>query len=543
MMPLPPIRRGPERSPSPFGRGAGGEGRGCGSCRDAIASASLALTLTLSQRERGPIRSHALRTTVCWAAAVVALWSWAAFCRAAADHRNHAPHGAPAGPAAEKNESKPPPQIGRFIPVTLPITGQTFDRTRRAVGRAVEMAKKQNVQLVLVFEFDVPKGQKDFGRGSDFAAAYSLANFLSSDELNGVRTVAYLPQPIEGHAVLPVIACQEIIMAKDATRRRGGDRREDPDAHGAERLRRDRRPAADPAGGDGAGHVGAGHRGLGRGDRGGPGVRHARGTERTQAAPRRQGAGGGEAGRRAGRVLRRRVAQRGLVKYLAAQRRDVARALELPPTAIAHDPSLEGGWKPVRVDLKVPVRFESVNQVQRIIKEQVEQNNVNFICLWIDSPGGSLVDAVRLANMLADLDPNKVRTVAYVPSRGPLADAAVVALACDQLVVGPRAVLGGPGAYQPTPDEIRAARQTIRDSLSKAKGRPWSLWAAMIDPRLNVFRAKRLGDVEYFCDEELGEQSDAAKWQKDALVTEPGRPLKLSGDAGRRLRSGQPGRQ
>ena len=51
----------------------------------------------------------------------------------------------------------------------------------------------------------------------------------------------------------------------------------------------------------------------------------------------------------------------------------------------------------------------------------------------------------------------------------------------------------------------------------------------MIDPNLNVFRAKRLGDVEYFCDEELGEQPDQAKWQKDALVTEPGRPLKLSG--------------
>jgi membrane-bound serine protease (ClpP class) len=118
--------------------------------------------------------------------------------------------------------------------------------------------------------------------------------------------------------------------------------------------------------------------------------------------------------------------------------------------------------------------------------------------------------------------------VAYVPgeARG---DAAVVALACDQLIVGPRAVLGGPGAYEPTPDEIAAARQTIRNSLAKAKGRGWSLWAAMIDPNLKVFRASRLGDVEYFSDDELAEQPDRAKWQKDELVTEPGRPLKLSG--------------
>ena len=30
-------------------------------------------------------------------------------------------------------------------------------------------------------------------------------------------TVAYLPNSVEGHAVLAAIACQEIIMAKDAT--------------------------------------------------------------------------------------------------------------------------------------------------------------------------------------------------------------------------------------------------------------------------------------------------------------------------------------
>ena len=39
-----------------------------------------------------------------------------------------------------------------------------------------------------------------------------------------------------------------------------------------------------------------------------------------------------------------------------------------------------------------------------MIEEQVRRNQVNFICLWIDSPGGSVVDAMRLANTLADLE-------------------------------------------------------------------------------------------------------------------------------------------
>ena len=123
----------------------------------------------------------------------------------------------PASSFAKNQLQKPPPQIGRFIHVTLPITGQTFERTRRVVRRALEKANKENARLVLVFEFDAPKGQKEFGRGSDFGAAHDLASFISSEELGGVRTVAYLPDAIEGHAVLPVIACQEIIMAKDAT--------------------------------------------------------------------------------------------------------------------------------------------------------------------------------------------------------------------------------------------------------------------------------------------------------------------------------------
>ena len=113
--------------------------------------------------------------------------------------------------------AKSPRQVGRFVRITLPITGQTFERTRRIVRRAMDQAKKEDARLTLIFEFEVPKGQKNFGRGSEFGAAHDLANFLSSEELNAVRTVAYLPQSIQGHAVLVAMACQEIVMAPKAT--------------------------------------------------------------------------------------------------------------------------------------------------------------------------------------------------------------------------------------------------------------------------------------------------------------------------------------
>ena len=83
-----------------------------------------------------------------------------------------------------------------------------------------------------------------------------------------------------------------------------------------------------------------------------------------------------------------------------------------------------------------------------------------------------------------ELDPSKVRTVAYVPNEA-RSDAAIVALACDQLVVHPRRVSGrAGGARADAPTRSKTRVQVIR-GLAPRKGRSWSLMAAMIDPHLD----------------------------------------------------------
>jgi membrane-bound ClpP family serine protease len=431
-------------------------------------------------------------------------------------------------PAFAKDEPKTPAQIGRFIQVPLPITDQTVTHVRRVVGRAIEKAKKDNARLALIFEFRGPKGQTDAARGSDFSQSYGLANFLSGDDLSGVRTVAYLPGSVEGHAVLPVIACQEIIMAKDATLGAAGidERTITPTMRSAYSEIAGRRwtvPVVvalgmlDPA----------------------LEVLQVKTDERDQKyvtpeelekLKKQHATEAAVVVKRAGEqgVFSSDEARRwGFVSFLAADRRDVAKALELPATAIEEDPSLDGGWKAVRVDLKGPLLAETVDKAQRMIEEQIRQEQVNFICLWIDSPGGSVVDALRLANFLSDLDASKVRTVAYIPNEA-RSDAAIVALACDQIVVHPRTVLGGSGAHELSPDEIKDTVGVIRQ-LAPRKGRSWSLMAAMIDPRLDVYRATHAGDVEYFCNEERDEQLQRDKWKLDEPVTVRGQPLRLDG--------------
>jgi membrane-bound serine protease (ClpP class) len=432
---------------------------------------------------------------------------------------------ATAAPALAKEKPKGREQIGRFIHVALPITGPRFEQTRRMARRAIDMAAREGARLVLVFEFDAPPGQKLGGQGTDFGAAHDLATFLSSEELNGVRTVAYLPNSIEGHAVLPAIACQEIIMAKDAT-------------IGAAGI--DEKALA-PWMRSAYADIASGRRtvskviALGMLD---PAIEVLQVTtdvdqqyvtpEELEALKKKHSVKETVVVKRAGEpaVFSGAEARRwGVARYLAGDRRDVARALG--PTIIEDDPSLDGEWKAVRVDLKGPISADSVDKVQHTIEEQIRQENVNFICLWIDSPGGSSVDASQLAGFLANLNPSKVRTVAYVPNEA-RSDAAIIALGCDQLVVHPRTVLGGSGARELNRDEVDAMRRMIRD-LAVRKQRSWSLLVAMVDPHLAVYRATRLGDVEYFCDEERNEQADPAAWKMGEAVTTRDKPLLVDG--------------
>ena len=71
-------------------------------------------------------------------------------------------------------------------------------------------------------------------------------------------------------------------------------------------------------------------------------------------------------------------------------------------------------------------------------------------------------------------------------------------------------------------------RSVIRNLLPQ-KGRSWSITVAMIDPNLTVYRASRLGDVEYFCDAELAEQFEPAKWERGEPITTAHKPLQLDG--------------
>ena len=131
--------------------------------------------------------------------------------------------------------------------------------------------------------------------------------------------------------------------------------------------------------------------------------------------------------------------------------------------------------------------------------------------------------------------------MAYVPHEA-RSDAAIVALACDQLVMHPRAVLGGSGAYEPSAEEIQAVRQTIRKELAPRKGRSWSLVAAMIDPHLNVFRATGWATARrgILLRRRVGRAVGAGQVGKGRADYHARHPAETHRHAGRRVPPGQP---
>ncbi len=427
--------------------------------------------------------------------------------------------------------------MARLIRIPLPITGSADTQVKRAVRKSLAEMPRGKQRGVLVFEFASSENQS--GRGSDFGRALELAQFLSSREASAAKTVAYIPGRLKGHAVLVAMACEEIIMAPEATIGEAGI--DQPPEEPVDATQRsgyqdiaDRRRTI------------PGEVALGMLDKDvevlkvetevSPEFVLARNLDELKKKHTITSQEVIKHPSELANFTGRKARELGFVKYLAADRQALARALSLPPGALEDDPSLVGDWHPVRVALKGPITPQSTARVQRAMNDLIRDDGANFICLSIDSPGGSLQDSINLANFLADLDSTKVRTVAYVPAEA-RSDAALVAMACDQLVMHPKAVLGGSGAVEFSPDEIQLASETVRENIAPRKKRSWSLIAALIDPHLEVVRYTHRGDasVDYFSDAELKSQADPQSWTRDDQVTRPGTPLLVRGEPAHEL--------
>ncbi|HJT30562.1 MAG TPA: NfeD family protein [Pirellulales bacterium] len=433
-------------------------------------------------------------------------------------------------PEPADNPAPPPPErladrrerVGQLIVVNQPITDRVENRLRRAVTDTIKKAKETGQWPVLIFE--LRPGDSEFGKALD------LARYLRGPNLDGATTVAYLPETITGHGVLVAMACEEIIMSEDAQIGEAGrtedgvtplilnayvdiaDKRRTIPADVARKML-DKSIELRVVETDVS-------REFVRADRLEELKRHRKIAKSDVLIA------AGKPGLFTGQQAR----DLGFASFLANDRAAVAKALGLPASAVQDDLSLLGALEPVRIDIKGPISASAADQVQTLVEKQIRDHDANLICLWIDSAGGSPSESINLANYLKSLDSAQRRTVAYIP-REARGDAAFLALACDQIVMRPGAVLGGSG-NDPMEDDERQATAVSVAELATDKHRSPSLAAAMVDPRNVVFRYKRKSDglVDYFSEDEAAKLKDAPQWQREQAVTNDNTRFQVKGE-------------
>jgi membrane-bound serine protease (ClpP class) len=409
------------------------------------------------------------------------------------------------------------------VAVRLPITGTRDTQVEAAILRQLDRLKRGTERGVLVLRFD-PAEDGGSG-GSDFGRALELARFLGDGRLAGIKTVAFLPAGATGHAVLVALACEEIVLPADAVL--GPANADEPAVDEAMRAaylqiaarRRTVPPAValalvDPAASvtrvstdDGEQFVAA---------------------KEVEALRQKAAVLDVEELRPVPLALTgRRARELGFVRSLARTPAELARSLGVDERALGIDPSLEGGWKAAQIVLAGPITADAVTRARQQIERAVA-DGANFLCLRVDSAGGSPEQSLVLANRLAAFDPARVRTVAYVP-RQARGDAALVALACDELVMHPDAVLGGEGDAAIGGRQATAVAASWREGVARKRERTWSLPVAVVLPGIEVEQAiqQETGRVEYFSAEELAERDDRESWKVGAKVGTG--PIQLTG--------------
>lgn len=427
---------------------------------------------------------------------------------------------------------------GLFIAVPSPVTSEGVSRIRNRIdavrGNASRLVRK------VIFDFN-PSGKEAVT--TDFGPCYELASYIQ--KLHGTTTIAFLSGAVTGHSVLPVLACQEIVVSSKA------------------KLGEILPPGSDPPS---ATVTAAYAEILGKPresyraviskmmDRG---VDLGRGMKanaeffvdlRERARAEKEGVvitdpnslpnfGPGLPGVFDSTVLRKLLRLAGVS---AESKNEFIELYSIAPSSLRGDP-LDGRTPSAfRFILRGTVDGAMREAVVRVVKDVARQKG-NILFLVLEISGGDVAAAQDLAEKLIELrnEPEPVLVVAVVPDSAP-DTAAIVALGCGEIVMSRRkdaseseaaeaefgdfeALVGKSGR-----DRVEMLRRSLKD-LAVKQGYPEIILECMIDRDIGIVRVhavndrsrKKLLTIEQF-------EADKANWVSDGVVKPKGQLLKLN---------------
>ena len=386
---------------------------------------------------------------------------------------------------------------GQFVTVSSPIDDVVFNRISTTALKLQHLATQEGRTAVLVLQIEPGTSQ--------FHHAQGLARFLTSAQVSNLTTVAWIPATVTGPNVLVALACKQIVMHPDAELGDiGRGTPLDPEEQQAVLALAQKRHNMKINSAIVRGMMDKSQQ-LFR-------IRMRKTVENKEELESRVvtkeeletlrttaiNIENVEIVKEAGIVgVFRGSAARSLdilVAQTAETRLDVATHYGLAREALREIVTEKENRK-VRL-IKIEGIIDHLQegfllrQIERAVRDESQA-----IVFQIDSPGGLLLSSTMLANAIADLQSQKIRTVAYI-EREAISGAAIVALGCDEIYMLPEAKIGDAGpieihpgrAFERAPEKILSQLKADLRLLAEKKHRPIAICEAMADRLLKVYQ-------------------------------------------------------
>lgn len=408
-----------------------------------------------------------------------------------------------------------------LIPLEFPMTAASEVRVIESLERLANRTIAEDRPLV-VLEFIGKEGTTDgrdqtIGRGTEFVRSLALARWLSGSQGSRIRSVAYIPSTICGHAVLVALGCEEIAMAPLAEIGRAGI--DEPILDGTIRqsyqdiaARRGTFPPAailsliDPS---------EALWELTLADKKTDFTTTSELTKKIESGVAKswdQKTITNQLARFTGQELRtwRWVA------HNVNDREQLARVFKLSK-AISEKPSFPSTRVMTRVHLKGIVSKRQITRTIRAIEEGLAKTGTNLVLVEIDSPGGNLNESMRLARYLAEIPNDQAEVVSYI-TREARGDAALIPLASDLILMQPDAKIGGAGEATISTAGCNAQKAELQE-FAKLVGRSDGELLGCICPEIEIFEYRSFdGQSQLNSPEWLVDDPVAPMWNRGAKV-------------------------
>jgi membrane-bound ClpP family serine protease len=357
-----------------------------------------------------------------------------------------------------------------------------------------------------------------------FEDALKVARGITSPELRRLKMVAFLDGEITGHSVLPIIASEALVTTRDAMigNAAADESQADPTillTYESIAERRGLFPTAIVAA------------------LADPGLELAEitrvGGEREYATTKTL-----NELRKEGKILEENIiSPDGIPLKLDAQRLRSARIsagivdtleqglelLDLARVEPLKQAGLLGESKGVMLEITGAITGGRVRRWQSNLNATLKSGETNTWLISMDSTGGDLNGSMILAGWFSKPEP-PLRTVAATINGEARGDAALVALACKPLMMGPDSTIGGPGSYAITTEGLQPYDEVI-DQIAISTNRPAALIRGMLDPTAVVYRYtnRKTGRIRYATEQDIilnvdDPEIEKAKWKRGEQI-------------------------